>query len=355
MSSEGADNPVIRYSTGLNRITHSSNTEVDDSSLVTTSSSSTSSNYPNGDAHFLVEALLDTRNDQPQCIFLSSFSETSPGMEVLRSSELIKGWAQISVNIPEPNSVPFLRKESIFEEDNDISILLQQPGIEPNDRGKVEIFPSSSYIPQALQLSSNMRLDLPDELMLNIFQYISFYQTVLLTCAEVSRQWNRCVTPFLYHFPRFESTFHWAMFLQTLLRPTRLHTHGTFVRNIDLSPGATLGGNICVSASSIVQLCEQCPRLQYLNLSGCSIIPDIFYPEINEYQSTLQHVPHSGLICKTISTSEVIQAIGERCTQIEYMNLSGCEWMCIDNLLLLAKYCKKLKLLDLRKCEKIYG
>ncbi|KAK9694980.1 hypothetical protein K7432_013213 [Basidiobolus ranarum] len=303
-------------------------------------------------SHTLFEALLDSQLQQ-QWISLLSVSENSSATEILHSSRFIDNEiTQISMEGSERRVHPLVRKDSAFEPDDDVFLSSQSNHIDMYERGN-QAFEVLEPIQGASKTLSGIELFLPDELLLNIFEHLLSFQSCLLACTEISRQWNRCVTPFLYHSPTFKSTFHWAMFLQTLLRPKRLHVHESFIRKIDLSPGAALA-DICVSASSLIQLSKQCPKLQYLSLSGCSIIRDVFYPEINEYQSMMQHTPQPGLTCVPVSAKEAIESLGKWCPQLRYVNLSGCDWVCVDNVLLLVKLCSNLEVLDLRKCLKIH-
>ncbi|ORX89219.1 hypothetical protein K493DRAFT_410554 [Basidiobolus meristosporus CBS 931.73] len=302
------------------------------------------SNLRSGDPPSFFDTLLDNQLQQHWVSLLEVNGSTSE-TGTQRSGAFIN-----SEEAEQVFSLPG-RKDSVLEQDDEF-ILTHQYRPDTHEPGN-QIFDEPDSTQPDSYSQSDLVLALPDELLLNIFQYLLSFQSCLLACTEISRQWNRCVTPFLYHSPTFKSTFHWAMFLQTLLRPKRLHVHESFVRRIDLSPGAALA-DICVSASSIIQLSEQCPKLQYLNLSGCSIVRDVFYPEINEYQSMMQHIPQPGLACVPISAREAIESLGKCCPQLQSVNLSGCDWVCVDNVLLLTKLCKNLEVLDLRKCLKIH-
>ncbi|KAK9718836.1 hypothetical protein K7432_005168 [Basidiobolus ranarum] len=201
-------------------------------------------------------------------------------------------------------------------------------------------------------VNADLSFYLPDELLLQIFQYIAPLQASLNACAEVCRQWNRCVTPLLYYAPKFASTFHWALFIQTLLRPKRLHSHGMFVHRIDLS-GRGQFNDICVSASSLIQLAFNCPKLSSLNLSGCSIFGDTFWRELREYQSMLQHVPQSDLTRVAISYKHAIHALATRCPNLQELYISGCDWVTVEVLHIIVRRFTSLKILDLTKCAKI--
>ncbi|KAK9722021.1 hypothetical protein K7432_002993 [Basidiobolus ranarum] len=195
-------------------------------------------------------------------------------------------------------------------------------------------------------------LHLPDELLLQIFQYITPCQVTLNSCAEVCRQWNRCATPLLYYSPRFASTFHWALFIQTLLRPERLHSHGSLIYHVNLSERDQVN-DISVSASSLVQLAFNCPKLISLNLSGCSIFRDTFWKEIQEYQSMLQHIPQSDLTRVTINYKHAIHALATRCPNLKELSVSNCDWVTVEVLHIIVRRFTSLEVLDLRKCAKI--
>ncbi|KAG0356334.1 hypothetical protein BG005_004734 [Podila minutissima] len=59
---------------------------------------------------------------------------------------------------------------------------------------------------------------LPNEILLQVFEYLLSDQGTLFSCSLVSLNWHRCATSYLYRYPRFTSTLHWALFIQTLCR-----------------------------------------------------------------------------------------------------------------------------------------
>ncbi|KAG0336712.1 hypothetical protein BG000_006248 [Podila horticola] len=59
---------------------------------------------------------------------------------------------------------------------------------------------------------------LPNEILLQVFEYLLPDQGTLFSCTLVSLNWHRCATSFLFRYPRFASTLHWALFIQTLCR-----------------------------------------------------------------------------------------------------------------------------------------
>ncbi|KAF8984685.1 hypothetical protein BGZ46_007286 [Entomortierella lignicola] len=61
-------------------------------------------------------------------------------------------------------------------------------------------------------------LMLPNEILIQIFEKLHSDQQTLVRAASVCLEWNLCATVFLYRYPVFASTFHWALFILTLSR-----------------------------------------------------------------------------------------------------------------------------------------
>ncbi|KAF9947151.1 hypothetical protein BGZ70_002852 [Mortierella alpina] len=59
---------------------------------------------------------------------------------------------------------------------------------------------------------------LPNEIVIQVFEYLHDDQPTLLNVASVCLDWNLCATSILYRSPKFASTLHWALFIQTLCR-----------------------------------------------------------------------------------------------------------------------------------------
>ncbi|CAO3563131.1 unnamed protein product [Mortierella alpina] len=59
---------------------------------------------------------------------------------------------------------------------------------------------------------------LPNEIVIQVLEYLHDDQPTLLNVASVCLDWNLCATSILYRSPKFASTLHWALFIQTLCR-----------------------------------------------------------------------------------------------------------------------------------------
>ncbi|KAF9167911.1 hypothetical protein BGX21_002467 [Mortierella sp. AD011] len=59
---------------------------------------------------------------------------------------------------------------------------------------------------------------LPNEILIQVFEKLLSDQQTLRRAALVCLDWNLCATVFLYRYPCFASTLHWALFVQTLCR-----------------------------------------------------------------------------------------------------------------------------------------
>ncbi|KAF9276150.1 hypothetical protein BGZ68_010241 [Mortierella alpina] len=59
---------------------------------------------------------------------------------------------------------------------------------------------------------------LPNEIVIQVLEYLHEDQSALLNVASVCLDWNLCATSILYRNPKFASTLHWALFIQTLCR-----------------------------------------------------------------------------------------------------------------------------------------
>ncbi|KAF9206362.1 hypothetical protein BGZ59_011725 [Podila verticillata] len=83
--------------------------------------------------------------------------------------------------------------------------------------GKKVVSKSSSLSSPSSSPSSSSQC-LPNEILLQVFEYLLSDQGTLFSCTLVSLNWHRCATSYLYRYPRFASTLHWALFIQTLCR-----------------------------------------------------------------------------------------------------------------------------------------
>ncbi|KAG0210108.1 hypothetical protein BGX28_009649 [Mortierella sp. GBA30] len=59
---------------------------------------------------------------------------------------------------------------------------------------------------------------LPNEIIIQVLESLCNDQSALLSAASVCLDWNLCATSLLYRSPKFASTLHWALFIQTLCR-----------------------------------------------------------------------------------------------------------------------------------------
>ncbi|KAF9096614.1 hypothetical protein BGX27_001103 [Mortierella sp. AM989] len=74
--------------------------------------------------------------------------------------------------------------------------------------GKRVIYHREAYCPRVL----------PNEILIQVFERLVADQQTLRGAASVCVDWNLCATVFLYRYPTFASTLHWALFIQTLCR-----------------------------------------------------------------------------------------------------------------------------------------
>lgn len=84
------------------------------------------------------------------------------------------------------------------------------------------------------QSSSAMVLQLPPELLLEIFSYLMDSQTTLYSISLVCKSWLACVLPLLYRHPRIMDTYRWATFIVTLTRTKRMLDYGAHVQSVCL-------------------------------------------------------------------------------------------------------------------------
>lgn len=90
------------------------------------------------------------------------------------------------------------------------------------------------------------KIALPSELMFEIFNHLldADEQGSLYNATLVSRHWMNCATPLLFRHPKIHSTYRWATFLLTLMRPNQQYPFGEFVRSINLSSSYEFPGKV---------------------------------------------------------------------------------------------------------------
>lgn len=84
------------------------------------------------------------------------------------------------------------------------------------------------------QSASAMVLQLPPELLLEIFSYLTDSQTTLYAISMVCRSWMACVSPLLYRHAKIADTYRWATFIVTLTRTKKMLDYGAHVQSVCL-------------------------------------------------------------------------------------------------------------------------
>ncbi|KAG0344181.1 hypothetical protein BG004_004671 [Podila humilis] len=77
------------------------------------------------------------------------------------------------------------------------------------------------------------------------------------------------------------------------------------------------------------------------------------YHDYCDYQSTTQLGPHTGLTFVAVTTRDAITAIGNNCSKLQQLTLSGCDWLTTEEVMTLVTQCRQLFLLDLNRCSKL--
>jgi F-box-like len=99
---------------------------------------------------------------------------------------------------------------------------------------------------------------LPSELMFEILNHLldADEQGSIYNATLVSRHWMNCATPLLFRHPKIQSTYRWATFLLTLMRPNQQYAFGEFVRSINLSSSYEFPGK--AKSSRHAQYLDSC-------------------------------------------------------------------------------------------------
>jgi hypothetical protein len=110
----------------------------------------------------------------------------------------------------------------------------------PTDPTKETVCESSTRI------AKQKHIVLPSELMFEILNVLldADEQGSLYNASLVSRHWMNCATPLLFRHPKIHSTYRWATFLLTLMRPNQQYSFGEFVRSVNLSSSYEFPGKV---------------------------------------------------------------------------------------------------------------
>ncbi|KAI9287468.1 hypothetical protein BC943DRAFT_358716 [Umbelopsis sp. AD052] len=258
----------------------------------------------------------------------------------------------------------------------------------PTDPSKQPVCKSNVRVVQQKYIA------LPSELMFEILNHLldADEQGSLYNATLVSRHWMNCATPLLFRHPKIHSTYRWATFLLTLMRPNQQYAFGEFVRSINLSSSYEFpentdttntnpsdGGDlidalenmadrwanvettnisnskitptITLSTSSFLQVASCCPNLTFLDLSNTALFCDSLILETGEYVSSIQTFAlQPGLTHVRIELDQAIRAIGTQCPALRHVNMQACDWVTAKVIWSWVTNCPKLQKLDARRC-----
>lgn len=96
------------------------------------------------------------------------------------------------------------------------------------------LLPPQPLLNTSRQSASAMVLQLPPELLLEIFSYLMDSQATLYEISMVCRSWMACVSPLLYRHAKMVDTYRWATFIVTLTRTKKMLDYGAHVQSVCL-------------------------------------------------------------------------------------------------------------------------
>ncbi|KAI9209454.1 uncharacterized protein BJ171DRAFT_577067 [Polychytrium aggregatum] len=141
-----------------------------------------------------------------------------------------------------------------------------------------------------------------------------------------------------------------------------VHTFGSAVSDVALKERdrllSTVGSRQCspvvkgieVSASSLVQLAENCPNLKVLHLGDCIVSSDVYIVETGEYLSGIAYRVQPYLTQIEISPADGLLAVADNCPHLISIDLRGAPWVTEKLVRYLVQRLKQLRCLNLERC-----
>lgn len=174
---------------------------------------------------------------------------------------------------------------------------------------------------------------LPNELLIAIFVKLTTSSDILhvmLTC----KSWARNAVEILWHRPACSSWERHTIICQTLSAPRPYFAYRHFIRRLNLSALAPE-----LNDGSVESL-EMCSRVERLTMTGCKRITDAGLLKLLRNNTGLLALDISGM---EDITENSINAVAEKCSRLQGLNISNCTKISVASLVQLAQSCRFIK------------
>ncbi len=184
---------------------------------------------------------------------------------------------------------------------------------------------------------------LPNEIQIAIFAKLSNNTSDLLHAMLTCKRWARNTVDILWHRPSCSTWDKHQSICQTLSLEKPYFAYRDFVRRLNLSSLATK-----INDGSVVPLAE-CTRIERLTLTGCSNLTDSGLIALVANNSHLYSLdislpaPTGDTVPRDNITEASIYAITAHCPRLQGLNISGCTRISNESLIQLARQCRYIK------------
>ena len=184
---------------------------------------------------------------------------------------------------------------------------------------------------------------LPNEILIAIFSRLGSTTDllhVMLTC----KRWARNVVDLLWHRPACTTWERHSSICRTLGLENPYFCYRDFVKRLNLT--ARSGGSATTSAiapqindGSVLPF-QDCTRIERLTLAGCRNLTDSGLIPLVENNS---HLVSLDISLGDQITEQSIYAVAKHCPRLQGLNISGCTKISNESLIELAQRCRYLK------------
>ena len=194
----------------------------------------------------------------------------------------------------------------------------------------------SSPVPKAVPQRRPRNIDfwtaMPDEIKVHIFRFLKPWE--LVRCSAVSRPWHKmCFDGQLW---TNIDTHEYYRDIPSASLVRIMTAAGPFVRDLNLRGCAQLWERWATHAQAISDACQ---NLEHFSLEGCRIDRGSVHSFLL-FNTHLVHINFCGV--QAITNSE-LRTIAHRCPQLEFLNVSWCNFLDTKGLHRIVQCCSKLK------------
>ena len=229
--------------------------------------------------------------------------------------------------------------------------------------------------PPSPTLPPTSLMNLPNELFIQIYLYLTSSPSSLFNLAMTSHRCAMTALPILYSRPPLQCISQVDQWINTITTRQGYFNYANWVRRINFGLEG-LKSSITDAECTAV---GWCPKLEKISLSGCTFVTDEGVKKIAEgclnlvgvdlsdntliTNASLRHLSNSlGSRLITLNLSgcrqikdDGIKEIAESCTYLRRLRLAFCEHITDDGIMYLGLYCHSMTELDLSWCVNVKG